>query len=475
MVESLKIKKLVFAPIAQREVDFYLAVAKELQKQDSSLKVEFISFYQNGNAIITKNGYKVWDLYSIKHNSNLETTGETDLESEYGIPNIHKFCLHEKLTFKIKGYFQLYKKFENYLKAIDLVFHELLKTTPPNEIIVFQELGGFIAPMALFFVSRKHKIEHVFFEPSFFRGKLHFLRNTYFLSFGETSKIKNPPIEGAISYLETVRKNRELVIPEKDRHHYKDMGLSKLFNGRNIRKLLNKLYIKFFLRQKQEYEHIFSQVSSAVIQYVNRKSLGKYYVDVIPDTPFVYFPFHVALDFQLTVRDPNYLDQLSFVRFLCGVLPKGLKLVVKEHPASIGGMDAKRLADLLKHCDNLILLSPMINTYNILEKTCGVITISSKVGAEAIVLEKPVACVGHGFYFNSELVTQILEPSKIEEWLNNIKRGEAFCPPKNKVDLYFSEIFRGALSSELYNLNPENLDKFTQSVNFYLGSLNTNP
>jgi hypothetical protein len=307
-------------------------------------------------------------------------------------------------------------------------------------------------------------MEHVFFEPSFFLGKMHCLQNSYFLSFEKTSKISGPKNAQVLSYLESLRQKKSLVIPAKDRHHYQDMGLSKIFNKRNIQRLLNKIYVKFFLRQKQEYEHISSQVFGAFKQYITRVKLGNCYTDEIPHSSFVYFPFHVALDFQLTIRDPEYLDQLGLVEFICSILPKGFTLVIKEHPISVGGMDARRLKGLLTRFDNLILLNPMINTYKILEEADGVITISSKVGAEAIVLGKPVACLGHGFYFNSELVNQVTSISKIEDWLLGLQKGEVKGPKPEQVDIYFSEVYRQTYPFELYNLDPENINRFKESI-----------
>jgi hypothetical protein len=61
-----------------------------------------------------------------------------------------------------------------------------------------------------------------------------------------------------------------------------------------------------------------------------------------------YFPFHVQLDYSLTIRCPEYLNQLALVDYVCAVLPAGVSLYVKEHPASIGGFGCNELRRLVR-------------------------------------------------------------------------------------------------------------------------------
>ena len=51
----------------------------------------------------------------------------------------------------------------------------------------------------------------------------------------------------------------------------------------------------------------------------------------MPDTPFVYYPLHVPADMALTLRSPEYLDQVATIDFLLRTIPDSHVLVAKEH------------------------------------------------------------------------------------------------------------------------------------------------
>jgi hypothetical protein len=467
LIQHMK-KCIVFAPIAEREIDFYLEFAQNSQKSNQGFEFHFISFFQAGNNKITSNGFKVWDLYEwAEKTDNFEVKNE-NLETIFQIKNLHKLCLHEKVTFGITKTELLYEKYFKYLNAIHLILKNILQSYQPKEILVFQELGGFVAPLSLLYACKIHQIQHVFFEPSFFKGMMNFVENSFISSYPGLSKLQKKLEPEAIKYLENVRQSKALVIPNKDKHHYKDMGLTKLLNPYNFKKLYNKLYIKYVLKQRQEYEWIFNHVFRNVRQFINRKITGNIYSDRIPDVEFIYFPFHVQLDVQLTIRNPEYLDQLSFVGYLSQVLPKRYKLVIKEHPASIGGFNPFVLRKIINENNNVILLNPMVNTYDIIGKSSAIVTINSKVGAEALAMGKPIACMGHGFYWNSEVANKFNSRLELLEWLEKLSQDQLPKPNIEDINFYFSEIFRHSYHFELYNMEQSNLNRFFESMDSYI-------
>lgn len=468
MNQHLPQKCLVFAPIAEREVHFYLAFAEHSKKMQWPFEIQFISFYQNGNALLERHGYKVWDIYNWIADRHLFQVQSSELESFFNLENLHKLILHEKLTFGVQDNQVLYNKYFDYLNAVHLILKEIQKSYAVQNINVFQELGGFIAPLSLMYGCLKHGIQHVFFEPAFFKGTMNFIENSFISSFKGLSQIRGAIEPQAVKYLTEVRKARQLVIPQKDRHHYQDMGLAKLLNITNFKKLFNKLYLKYIKGEKQEYEFISNHVLRTLKQFWNRRQTGHLYSNEIPPQPFVYFPFHVRLDVQLTIRNPEYLNQLAFMEFIAQVLPSKYKLVVKEHPASIGGFNPNELKRILSENKNIVMLYPMINTYDVLDRADAVITINSKVGAEAISLGKKVACMGHGFYWNSEVVHKFSSNVELLKWLEDLAGGRLQDRPRTDIETYFSEIYRQSYPFELYNHHQENLEAFYKSVHSYV-------
>lgn len=465
-------KLLIFAPIAEREVHFYLTYCEHAKKQNLGYDIQFISFFQPGNKILKEAGYKVWDIYEHVDNTSSFSIKKENLESFFSIPNIQAHTLHEKVTFNIKDSSLIIDKYWRYLNACHNILTELLTKYRPEEIQVFQELGGFVAPLSLYYCSKREKINHVFFEPSFFRSHMHFVENSLNNDFLTVDQVEDsnvaPYLPKVQEYFDAITKSQKLVIVSKDIQHYKDMGLLKLFQFSNIKKLYNKLAYKYIHRYRQEYEWIGNHVMRNVRQYFNRIRFGSRYVNRIPDVPFVYFPFHVQLDYQLTIRNPEFLNQLALVRHLAETCPTQFKVVVKEHPVTIGGFNYPEFKKLVDDNSNVIVLHPMINTHDIVKKAKAIVTINSKVGAESLLYNKKVVCLGNGFYWNSNVVTKIDGFQNLQQWLIQLRDGTVAEPDSSRILKYFSYVMSQSYPFELYEHSDGNLRKYFSAIDSYL-------
>lgn len=122
--------------------------------------------------------------------------------------------------------------------------------------------------------------------------------------------------------------------------------------------------------------------------YTSLESVGK----------FIYYPLHVPGDMALTIRSPEFVDQLALVDFLCRTCPDGYRIALKEHPAMVGAIPADRMQGLLNMHDNLVLLPPTTNNYAVMRAARCIVTVNSKSGAEAGLLGKRVFVLGDAFY-----------------------------------------------------------------------------
>ena len=59
---------------------------------------------------------------------------------------------------------------------------------------------------------------------------------------------------------------------------------------------------------------------------INSKFLASHYTNFSKANKFIYFPLHVPNDVSLTLRSPEYLDQLSLVEFIARNVPKLIHL-----------------------------------------------------------------------------------------------------------------------------------------------------
>ncbi|MDA8141153.1 MAG: hypothetical protein M0036_21120, partial [Desulfobacteraceae bacterium] len=386
-------------------------------------------------------------------------------ETSYHIENMQQMLTHERYTFNLSESGPLLKKFMAYLAGLDAAFEPLRKKFGEENIHVMQELGGFIAPLSLYFVARRHRIEHIFFEPAYFRGRLFDVINSL-----DPIAISDTPVHEVTpecaAYIQQTIQEKKIVIPSKDKHHFADMQLTKICNASNLSKLFFKLKYKYIDGNQQEYDHIWNHTRRYLTMYYNRKRNGSLYVRFDKDlkrAPYVYFPFHVQLDYSLTVRSLQYLNQLALLEYVCAILPAGVMLLAKEHPASIGGFSHPQLKSLLKRFDNFHLVHPSENSYDIMADAMAVLTINSKVGAEALTAGKEVIAMGKSFYANTAQVHYIHELQNLGPVIQAIHGGYRKNNP-TEVRRFFSGLWNYSYPTELYNMDDANIDHFASHV-----------
>src|SRR3546814_11917155 len=89
--------------------------------------------------------------------------------------------------------------------------------------------------------------------------------------------------------------------------------------------------------------------------------LRKQYTELGQLANFVYFPLHVPGDMALTMRSPEYLDQLSLIEQILRAVPANCNVAIKEHPAMIGACDATRLMEMRRRYPQFKILPPTTN------------------------------------------------------------------------------------------------------------------
>ena len=463
-------KLFIYGVIAPREAIFFNNTIRE-----SSEKGIILSFCEPANELLNYSGTEIINFYDeIKIRQN-ERYVNANLEKHLTDLQLHngKLTLHEKVTFGIKSDQELFNKFNTYYRTCYSILEKLKSKYPDHQINIIQELGGFVAPYSLYLASQKLDISHYFLEPSMFKGRNHLLKNT--MSPPDTRQsIPDLPKEEQIlltNALTGITESRSPIVPEKDQHHFLDMSLKKLINNETINKLFFKIKAKYLKNQKQEYEHIFHHCQKYFKMYRNRKKINPYYTNMASinrSRTVIYFPFHVQLDFALTVRSPKYLDQLNLLKLLLKTLPKNVTVLAKEHPASIGGFPAHELISIINNHNNFHLIHPSTNNFELLDIASDIVTINSKAGIEGYLLGKNVYMLGDAFY---KYFPGIKYCKNIEELSGAIsqralKKEHQFDKPiKNNESLkHFGYLWKHSYSFELYNNDIKNIQKFNNSL-----------
>ncbi|MFP9136005.1 capsule biosynthesis protein [Devosia sp. XGJD_8] len=438
----------IFVSLAQNQSRFYGALEPLLAAQ--GIDIVHVCFHEGGAAELESGGSRVFNPFSMA------ADGAAVSFDDFGIAQPGILIGHEKAAYDMRNSAPIADKFKRHLAALDSIVAQLVGEG--RELTVVQELGGFTSVLAVYFAARRHGIVNYFIEPSFFRGR-------FMLSLDSFAAPTIPHGAAQVSEdvratLDRVKASQTVVIPTKDKSHYRG-ALRKILDTRNIRRLGEKLYDKYVLRRQEEFQHVGGHVARHVRMAANSARSKRHYADIPTDSPFIYYPLHVPADFALTIRAPEYLDQLALIDYLCRIAPLGHRVVVKEHPALVGALSSSGIGALVKRHDNLVLLYPTINNHRVLQQAVSVVTVNSKAGAEALLYGKPVFALGDSFYRNSGLVTPVTALSELPDML---RAPAHFIPETGKVDLFFEDVWRASHAGELYDLSEGNVATFAGSL-----------
>ena len=449
---------ILITTLAEYQTRFWIPVAQRLR--GAGREVRLLAFDDRSAEMATAQGVPVVNMYR----AGLEGGAPIDDEqafnariASYGLDGSNFLFSHERVTFGIRDTSALRRRFMIYTNAMEAELDQL--AARGRRAVVVQELGGFLSVIACFYAARKRGIRNWFIEPSFFRGRLYYTPDSLAapVTMATPAEPVSPQVRG---YLDDTLRQRAIVIPQKDRHQY-SAAFSKIANARNARRLAEKLWDQFALGKHQEFGHNLRHARAHAAMALGATRLKKLYRPM-PETPFVYYPLHVPADMALTLRSPEYLDQVATIDFLLRTLPNTHVLVVKEHPAQIGAISAGRLFELARRFDNFVLLPPQTNNYAVLGRADAVVSVNSKSGAEAVLLGKPVVVMGDAFYRSCPLVFAVDRLSDVPRRLREALRTQGFDPAKAAP--FFETAWRKSFPGELYIDNPQQLDTFAASL-----------
>jgi hypothetical protein len=170
-------------------------------------------------------------------------------------------------------------------------------------------------------------------------------------------------------------------------------------------------------------------VTNLVRERARTAAARRLYEPLDPYRPFVYFPLHVVDDYKIKRVIPHCYDQASIIEQVADALPHGYELVLKEHPMSIG---RNRLALLrrLARIPNARLVAPHTSSHDVMRRAEAVAVISSTVGLEALLHDKPVLTLGQPFYAGYGVTLDVDSFREIRETVPALLR---FCPDHERI------------------------------------------
>ncbi|MGH8370924.1 MAG: hypothetical protein ACRESC_08070, partial [Gammaproteobacteria bacterium] len=157
------------------------------------------------------------------------------------------------------------------------------------------------------------------------------------------------------------------------------------------------------------------------------RRLHRYYG--IPDSEdqYLLYPLHYHPEASTSILAGTYLDEYEVIRNIAFNLPAGVRLYVKDHISGFGLADDSFYESLVR-LPNVRLLAPDLPTKDLIRKSLAVMTLTSTVGYEALLLGKRVFLYGRVFYELHPDVVRVTDPAALfdlfKEWLHKPLRTD---------------------------------------------------
>ncbi|MEZ6093038.1 MAG: hypothetical protein R3C03_02200 [Pirellulaceae bacterium] len=139
------------------------------------------------------------------------------------------------------------------------------------------------------------------------------------------------------------------------------------------------------------------------------------------ERPFVYFPLHLQPELTTSALGDEYRDQVLAIERLSRWVPADTLIYLKENPKQTHRWREPPFYERIRTLKNVRLLPTETNTYQLIEKSHFIATITGTVGWEATSGGKPVVVFGRPWYLQLRGVHPwhpTLEPLRVknDEW-----------------------------------------------------------
>ena len=172
---------------------------------------------------------------------------------------------------------------------------------------------------------------------------------------------------------------------------------------------------------------------------------------LVQESPFVFYPLHFEPEVSLQVFGRPYQNQIEVVRNIALSVPVGTKVLVKEHPRSLGFRKSAYYRKLLE-IPNVRLVEPFLPAIEVVRNAQVVVVVSGTIGLEAAVCAKPVLVLGRVPYalLPEHMVRRVSAVGDLANELENLLEGYRY--ERSAVEKYICAVISGSVPLDLYTL-----------------------
>jgi hypothetical protein len=156
-----------------------------------------------------------------------------------------------------------------------------------------------------------------------------------------------------------------------------------------------------------------------------RELRARYYAAPDLSRRFFVYPMQFHPESTTSVNAPFYVDELTLIRNIAASMPYGMQLYVKDHRHVAAGRQPLSFYRALSRLPNVTLVDPDVDAKAMVARSRGVITNTSTMGFEALVLGRPVFLFGHTFYDFHPMARRL---ASYDELFDALKKVDEITP-----------------------------------------------
>jgi len=183
--------------------------------------------------------------------------------------------------------------------------------------------------------------------------------------------------------------------------------------------LSNEYDLAYSYKEPHPYVYAYYQVRRNILRRLRLPALARLVERPVPGERYFVYPLHFHPEASTSVQAPYYAEEDAVVRALSLTLPDGYRLYVKEHPNAAGFKPLvyyRRIAEM----PNVRLLHWDVPVPPLLAAAEGVITLTSTMGYEALLMARPVFLLGNVFYRVHPFAEQVRGFSEMADALRRV-------------------------------------------------------
>lgn len=208
-----------------------------------------------------------------------------------------------------------------------------------------------------------------------------------------------------------------------------------------ITKAFDPKYWYFHLRLKN-----YKNAEKILLNFYNKNCATP---DPINDK-YIYIPLHYQPEMTTSPMGGIFANQLLMIQVLAFYLPKGYYVYVKEHPLQkYKHRDIHFYAEILK-LSNVKLIPITTNSYELLDHSIAVATVTGTAGWEGLFKDKPFLMFGYHIYQYAPGVYPIRSNADCENALKSIL-SESQSINRNELKKFMLHIEKNAIKYDIEN------------------------